>query len=532
MPLLGPVSALAGAFAVVWMAGRMAGTRALRLPPWLDTALDHRLAPAVAGVLTAAIVWWVWGSLGEPGIIHDERAYLLQAQIFATGHWTGRVPPLHEFFEQMHVFVVPRLAAKYPPGHSLLLTPGIWAGLPGLMPVLFTGVAGALVFALARRLADSVTALLAWSLWATSTPNLFWRASYLSQTTSALLWLLAAWFTLRWMEERKISQAACIAAALAWMYLTRPLSALALGLPLVACAVLTGRVRRAHLVVGGLVACPILLLNLVWHERTLGSWSANPYSEYSRIYFPFDKPGFGLDMSAAVEPPPAEMAAVGQEFLNVHAEHRVERLPLILLERIVAVLLVLGSGWRAAMIVLFALGSIKARRGVLVAVASMASLIAAYLAFAHPPTWTLYYVEAFPVFFLLVGCELAQILRTVLGLPQPQVRAATALLVAVTLPFLVSDVAAARRAHDQRAGFHRTAEKVLATIPQAPSVVFVHYPRSHDHNFALISNSPDYARSKMWVVYDRGVDNERLLKLTDRAAYRLYTEDWRIERLR
>ena len=123
-------------------------------PSRASTLLSGAWSPIVAGMVTVLVVRIVWGSLHEPGIVHDERAYLLQAEIFATGRWTAPSPPLATFFEQMHMFIEPAVFAKYPPGHSLALVPGIWLGLPGLMPALMTGLAGALVFWLARRLAN------------------------------------------------------------------------------------------------------------------------------------------------------------------------------------------------------------------------------------------------------------------------------------------------------------------------------------------------------------------------------------------
>ena len=70
------------------------------------------------------------GLFHEPGTVHDERAYLLQAEIFARWHWTAPAPPLASFFEQMHVFIEPAVFAKYPPAHALTLAPGIWLGRP------------------------------------------------------------------------------------------------------------------------------------------------------------------------------------------------------------------------------------------------------------------------------------------------------------------------------------------------------------------------------------------------------------------
>src|SRR4029453_7842350 len=224
---------------VCWVAGR----RSLRMPRWLDATLGSAWTPVVFGALTAAITWYVWGSMTEPGLVHDERAYLLQARIFASGHWTGPTPPVPEFFEQMHVFLEPRLGSKYPPGHSLVLAPGIWVGLPGLSPVILAGIAGGLVFALARRLADSPVALFTWAFWSTSPAALMWRASYFSQATSCVAWLVALWALLEWRASGKRVHLAMAVASMGWMYLTRPLSAVALGLPMLVFVLMRARRR-------------------------------------------------------------------------------------------------------------------------------------------------------------------------------------------------------------------------------------------------------------------------------------------------
>src|SRR4051794_41794552 len=112
-----------------------------------------------------AAVRFAWRSFGEPGIVHDERAYLLQAEIFARGHWTAPPPPVAAFFEQMHVFVEPAVFAKYPPAHAMMLVPGIWLGMPGLMPALMAAVAGAPTFWVARR---------GWDPWAPPPAGVLW----------------------------------------------------------------------------------------------------------------------------------------------------------------------------------------------------------------------------------------------------------------------------------------------------------------------------------------------------------------------
>ena len=99
-------------------------------PPSLSGAatrvLNARWFPVFIGLLTAVFMAWLWGGLDQVAVVHDEAAYLLQARIYAGGHWTAPGLPLPEFFEQYHVFVTPILTPKYPPGHALILVPGIW----------------------------------------------------------------------------------------------------------------------------------------------------------------------------------------------------------------------------------------------------------------------------------------------------------------------------------------------------------------------------------------------------------------------
>ena len=211
-------------------------------PSRVSALLSSRWAPAVAGVVTLVIVRIVWGSFHEPGTVHDERAYLLQAEIFARGHWTAPAPPLAAFFEQMHVFIEPAVFAKYPPAHALTLAPGIWLGRPGLMPALMTGLCGALVFSLARRLANEWTALITWWLWTTAWATLLWSASYLSETTSAAMWLIAVWATLRWLDRGRNALLLVVSASLAWGLAARPLTMVVLSVP-----VMVAIVRRIML---------------------------------------------------------------------------------------------------------------------------------------------------------------------------------------------------------------------------------------------------------------------------------------------
>jgi Dolichyl-phosphate-mannose-protein mannosyltransferase len=503
--------------------------------------LQSRWAPVAAGLVTAAIVGFVWRSFAEPGVVHDERAYLLQAQIFARGHWTAPSPPIPEFFEQMHVFIEPAVFAKYPPAHALTLVPGIWLGLPGLMPALLTGISGALVFWIARRLANEWVALLTWWLWTTAWPTLHWSATYFSETTSGAAWLIAVWATIRWLDSERGGYLACLAAALAWGFLARPLTIAALSLPLAYIVVRRLIALRSwgRIVAPAAVAAAILALGPLWNQKTLGDWRRDPYPYYSKVYFPFDKPGLGVDASPPMRPLPPELASVGDWSRDLHERHVLSKLPSAFAIRILAVLFWFAEGWRLALgaLLLAAVrhGSAAERFGLI----PIGLLMLAYLAFAHPPMWIVYYVEVLPILYYLAARQLGRLFHKFNGIgletasqwPAPVANAAVAAVV-LLMPFGLADVVRIRSAVDLRHAFHRAAEAAVHTVPAAKAIVFVQYPANHNHHRALTRNEPDLATAPRWLVYDRGARNAELRSLApDRTAYRLNVATLEVEPL-
>ena len=101
-----------------------------------ERIFDSRLLPWICGAATAVAVAFVWPDLNAPGAYHDERAYVVQARLLASFSWTAPTPPVPMAWEMAHMFVEPRVFAKYPPGHAIALVPGVWLGMTALMPVL------------------------------------------------------------------------------------------------------------------------------------------------------------------------------------------------------------------------------------------------------------------------------------------------------------------------------------------------------------------------------------------------------------
>jgi hypothetical protein len=163
----------------------------------------------------------------------------------------------------------------------------------------------------------------------------------------------------------------------------------------------------------------------------------------------------------------------------------------------------------------------------------MALLLAAYLIYATPSFWVVYYAEIFPAFFFVAAREMLRLWETVFKLRSPRAQAAAVVVTLACLtPAMGWDVFSSRHDHDVSSTFHRAAARVLDAIPETPAVVFVHQPPPYRHDASLIVNSPDYRTARLWLVYDRGADNARLLQLTDRAAYRFDTVTMTLERIR
>jgi hypothetical protein len=509
-------------------------------PLGVATFLSTPWSPVVAGIVTGVLIRIVWGSFHEPGVVHDERAYLLQAEIFARGLWTAPSPPLAAFFEQMHVFIEPAVFAKYPPGHSLTLVPGIWLGLPGLVPALMSGIAGALVFWIARRLANGWIALLTWWLWTTAWPTLLWSASYFSETTSTAMWLIAAWATIRWLDSGRGAYLLAVAAALGWGLEVRPLTVAVLTMPLAFVILRRAMAAGAWKALAAPVAlgAAILTLGPLWNQQTLGDWRNDPYPHYSRVYFPFDKPGFGVNPAPPLRPLVPEIAAVGEWSRELHAHYTLSSVPLAFARRLIAVVVWCADGWRLALAALMLAAVRHASGAERLGIATIALLLLAYLSFAHPPGWTVYYVEVLPIFYFLAAREMGRIIHKISasgdgGMRWSAPAANASLAVALMLlPLGVNDVRRVRAAIDLRNAFHRAAEASLASLPPEEAIVFISYPPSHNPHLGLTRNEPDLPSAQRWVVYDRGPRNREIRALAPgRAAYQLDAGSMRVERL-
>jgi hypothetical protein len=479
--------------------------------------------PILLGAVSAAVTFWVWSGGDFAPRFHDESAYLLQAGIFAEGRWSEPSPPLPEFFEQFHILVVPTRAAKYPPGHALLLAPGALVRAPAAVPLLLVAGTAALLFVLTRRFAGERAAFLAWIVWTMAPAGLRQRSSYFSELTTSFLWLAVWWAILKWRDTDRPIWLGAAAFGASWGAITRPLTMLLFGVPL-ATVVLVRLVKRRRIrdVPAAAIAAilPLLLIPL-WSLRTIGSWSTTPLAAYTRAYLPFDVPGFGSDTTPPERTLPGCMRGLPPIFQRVHREHKLDALPRILQERVTAVLLdAFGSGR-----ILFAfalLGATLMPRDGIFALITGVFLLAGYLIYAHLATWSIYYLEVQPVLAAATGIGLSAAIG---ALPGNLPRVAAALLVLALAIFAILDVASVRSEKERSGPRSKRLRAALASLPEArSSVVFVRCTPGADPHEALVQNGPGLERARIWLVHDLGERNRDLRSLRPGRDSYLYDE--------
>jgi hypothetical protein len=502
--------------------------------------LNARWFPLVVGLVTAVFMAWMWGGLDQLALIHDEAAYLLQARIYAGGHWTAPGLPLPEFFEQYHVFVTPILAPKYPPGHAMLLVPGIWLDLPGLMPVLLLGLCGALVFEVARRLTNPWVGLLAWFLWMTAPGIMDFDPGYFSETSTSALWMLGWYALLRWLEDDQPKWLAWLAFAIGWGFLCRPVTMVIFAIP-VAVVVLARIAKRkawAELRVPFGIGFACIALWMLWSQRNTGSVLLAPYGLYSRFYFPDDVVGFGLTGLQPLRPLNPDMALFNEYVKILHKDYTLASLPMNLRERVIAIA---ANMWatRAMLMPLATLALISVSAPIWFALGTAVLLVLGYLSVGHAPQWTPYYVEIQPVLAFVTAVawwrvaslfsnrKLAWPLR---GVPAVTSGAVFAVLVSAVLlfPYATRMIKYTRINKIENSAYQRNFRDLLRLAPGDHIMVFIRYAPNHSPHESLVTNSPDLNAARVWTVYDRGADNIRLIRLAPARTPYLFDDEHRV----
>ena len=512
-------------------AGRRATAERPRL---LARVLDGRAVSGVVFVTTFFVLWYSWASLNPIPVVHDEMAYVLQAQIFARGLWALPSQPFPEFWEQAHVLVEPAVAAKYFPGHALLVSLGALVGWLPLMPLVLQSGSAVLMFVLARRLASHGVACLTWIVWLFTPMVLYFGPSYFSEATTTFCWLAGWYALLQWRATGRRRWLLAVALFTGWDVITRPLTGLAYAIPIgvvVLHDVVAGR-RWRDLAWALVVGTAILAILPVWSAKTTGDWRVTPLGLYTRMYMPYDVPGFGLITTPPSHAVTPELAQLNATYRAVHVNHFPSTLLATLGER-AHYLRISVWGVSSGILSVFAiLGvfTLNAESGF--SVGTGLFLLLVYLVFATPAPWTLYYYESVPAYAYLSAAGMAWAAAWI-GRPGASRMSATfswrsprwtGALLASGLVFALPGAVALRLIHAQHVSDRKYLVRfgtLLQSIRDHRAVVFVRHAPTHDEHVTFVRNSAYPVDERVWVVYDRGeTENARLLDFApDRKAY-------------
>lgn len=503
------------------------------------------LAVAFAGIGSC---WWAWGGVLHPlPIIHDEFAYLLQARIFAKGQLTAPPWPDPEMFRQWHVFGTPRVAAKYFPGHSLLLVPGMWLGMPALVPFLLAGGAAACLLLLVSSLHGPLIGLLTCFLWLTSSHAMRHMASYYSETSAVVAWLLA-WISLRrWQITRQTRWfcAACAAAAAALVI--RPFSAVSLGIALTVAVLFYWRMFRfTRRTILASVACATVIIGLamvilgISNLSLTGDVTTSAFTRYTRETLTYDRLGFGLNKRATSRT--AEEFAFNSHFEWIHGNHTVARLPGQAWERLKNIA---DGTWGAA----WPVGIVTAIYGIAICPSlgrfwalTFLLLFASYLFYAHPPIKTLYYVEVMPplMYLSVVGtfAGVSAIFKYFDGLRRLMSHRVVKLTLFATASALIP-ICAFMGLYDSRQlthsfrRYHLLYDQAESALPPGKKTIVIRYGPRHSPWRSLVQNNPFLPQEDVWRVHDVGKRRiSRFMRAhPDRAGYLFMEDTWTFYRL-
>jgi hypothetical protein len=516
----------------------------------LEQVLASRATPIALGVINALLVWWWVGWYRNPApMVQDEAAYLLQAALYAHGRWTGMTPSLPEFFVQMHVLTEPVLASKYPPGFPLLLAPFVAIGFSALGLMIFAAITGGLIFVLARRVAGGAVAVLTWILWSSGSAILRYQASFLSQAATLWLWLAMLYLVLEYRAHHRpwalVSMGACVAV----LAITRPVTAVALAIPVG--IIVTREVWRARawqpFVLAALTATAIIAILPLQNRMTTGDWRRSPLVVYSEKYTPFDFPGFGYTPTRAVAPLPPDLDSLRNFLTDARRQHTLPALPATLRSRVWYVTLDMFTGWRAPFLLFALIGMIAMPAAGFFALTASLVLLLTYAFHAHWPHWTAYYVEGYPAIVFASAIGLWAFAELMIG-RRPvgtrvrlrnrggdlRVRAAVFALCAFVLVPATVVLPRYRAAWQRTTMYQRRFMTALSLIEResARSIVFIDYGHNHDVHSSLVWNVPDLATAKTWIAHERGPDDLRLMRLApDRRAYIFRADEGRLTRL-
>jgi 4-amino-4-deoxy-L-arabinose transferase-like glycosyltransferase len=243
--------------------------------------------------------------------LEDEFGYLFEAKTFAGGHaWVPRNEPVAYLWQpfvvqpENSVDGIQKRFGKYTPGWPLLLTTGVVLGQTWVVNAFLAMLSVSLVYRLGREIFDEPVGIVSALLLAISPMAIMLNATLMSHTSAmfmAVAFVYCYWRVTKHGKRRYLWAIAC-GLALGWMAATRPLSALAIAVPVVLHAAsrlldtlfdAKWREKAVPTLLPLLVIIPFTLLTLstwgIYNYLTTGDWKTDTYT----LLWDYDTPGFG-----------------------------------------------------------------------------------------------------------------------------------------------------------------------------------------------------------------------------------------------
>jgi hypothetical protein len=165
--------------------------------------------------------------------VPDSIAQLFQARIFAAGKLSLSAPHWADFFDYEHVIADGRWYSQYPFLHSLLLVPGVLAGVPWLINPLLGALFVPVLYWLGREVYDEQTARLSVLLACLSPLVLAMSSEYMNHASALLFATLFMLFAFRMIRTAQWRQGLFAGLFLGLVADIRPFTALLVAAPFV-----------------------------------------------------------------------------------------------------------------------------------------------------------------------------------------------------------------------------------------------------------------------------------------------------------
>lgn len=220
-----------------------------------------------------------------------------QAKIFAQGRLFAPAPPDLRFFATPTIVYQEKWFSYTSPGHSLVILPFYLLGISWLAGPILGAIGIWLLYRLILIWTDAKTARIALLLAVTSPWMIFLFASQEFHITSTFFTILAL-YCIGGTTEKKAYPVWALIGGLSWgmVFLARPYTAIAIGLPLILFFISKNRLKSKSFnlllfFVGGLI---MVLLHLYYNQNLTGNWFTFPYQLMGKYH----GIGFSLDYGA------------------------------------------------------------------------------------------------------------------------------------------------------------------------------------------------------------------------------------------